>query len=134
MSNLSLAKQGYHTTQVELNSEKSIERQIFSKITSGLQKVDLSQPGGFPKLAEAVAQNTKLWNLLFIDLTNPDNKLPAALRDNLIGLAEFVQAHAIKVMAGEADHQILIDINRSIMAGLAGITKPVIDIQQGEAA
>jgi flagellar protein FlaF len=128
MSNASLALQGYKTAQKELMSAKSIERQIFGKITSQLQEVDLDQPNGFVGLAEAITQNVKLWNILFIDLTSPDNKLPMPLKNNLIALSEFVQAHSRKVLLSEADHQVLIDINRSIMAGLAGDTRPKFEI------
>ncbi len=54
-----------------------------------------------------------------------DNKLPDALRAQLIGLAEFVRKHSLQVLAGKASIVPLIDINTSIMRGLRGNVEAV---------
>ncbi len=53
------------------------------------------------------------------------NKLPDALRAQLIGLAEFVRKHGMQVLAGKASIVPLIDINTSIMRGLRGNVEAV---------
>jgi len=47
-----------------------------------------------------------------------DNKLPLELKTGLLSLAEFTQDHSRKVMLGQASHDVLIDINMSIIGGL----------------
>jgi len=67
---------------------------------------------------KAVIENLKLWKILFLDLVNPDNKLPLDVKKSLIELSDFTQSHSRKVLLGEATHDVLIDINNSIIAGL----------------
>lgn len=109
---------GYKTTQREFSSDQGIELKVFQKITSALKSVDETAPGGATKLAEALIDNAKLWNVLFIDLVNPDNTLPHDLKTSLISLAEFSQTHTRRALLGQAEHQVLIDINEAMIAGL----------------
>jgi flagellar protein FlaF len=48
------------------------------------------------------------------------NRLPAALRAQLLSLAEFVRRHSMQVLGGRGSVAALIDINTSIMRGLRG--------------
>lgn len=118
MTNSFHAQQGYKTAQRELTSFKGIELKVFTAVTSALKSVDLEELNSMAKLAPALTDNAKLWNILLIDLVKPENELPLALKSSLISLAEFTQTHTLKVLAGEADHTVLIDINQSIIAGL----------------
>lgn len=118
MMNSYHAKHGYKTVQREMNSDKAIELKVFISVTSALSRVDTSEIGGHVRLAEALVDNAKLWNLLFVDLVNPDNGLPLDLKINLISLAEFTQSHTLKVLGGEAGHEVLIEINQAVIKGL----------------
>lgn len=118
MMNSYQARHGYKTVQREMNSDKAIELKVLISVTSALSRADKEAIGGATKLAEALIDNAKLWNILFLDLVNPDNPLPMDMKNNLISLAEFTQAHTLKVLGGNADHQVLIDINQSLIAGL----------------
>jgi len=133
MMNSYQARHGYKTVQREMNSDKAIELKVFISVTSALSRVDNEAIGGATQLAEALIDNAKLWNILFIDLVNPDNLLPMDLKSNLISLAEFTQAHTLKVLSGAADHQVLIDMNQSMIAGLrqsAALAKSTTQFQE----
>jgi len=118
MTNNFQAHQAYKNAQRELTSSKGIELKVFQTVTSDLRSVNLDEIGGATKLAEAVVQNAKLWRILFVDLINPENELPMPLKESLLSLAEFTQKHSLQVLAGNADHQVFIDINQSIIQGL----------------
>lgn len=118
MTNSFHAQQGYKTAQREFSSTKGIELKVFAAVTSALKGVDMTAVDAMPKLATALLDNAKLWKILLIDLVNPENTLPLSLKESLISLAEFTQKHTLLVLSGQADHQILIDINQSIITGL----------------
>ena len=57
--------------------------------------------------------------VLATDCSDPDNQLNTPLRAQIISISLFVGKHSSAVMRGDEDFQTLIDINRSIMQGLA---------------
>ena len=118
MTTQQLARDSYKNSQKELASDKAIELRVFASITSRLRAADIDKIGGMTELAEAITDNVKLWNILLIDLSNPENPLPLDLKKSIISLAEFTQAHSLKVLAGLATHGVLIDINQSMINGL----------------
>ncbi len=118
MSHQTLARQHYTNSQRELASDKAIEIHIFSSITSRMRAINMEEIGAMSKLAEALNDNVKLWNILMIDLTRPENPLPHSLKTSIIELAEFTQKHTFKVLSGSANHDVLIDINTAIINGL----------------
>ncbi len=112
-----MAKRGYASSQKNVATETELELKIFTEITGRLSSADPKQAGGFSLLAEAINDNARLWNLLFLDMTHEGNELPMELRNGLIYLAEFTRMHTAKVLQGEAGPEILIEINKSIIAG-----------------
>lgn len=118
MTNSFQAQQTYKVAQRELTSPKEIELKVFASVTSALLNVDLKALDGRSKLASALLDNAKLWRIVFTDLVNPENPLPLPLKESLISLAEFTQSHTLKVLSGNAEHGVLIEINQSVMKGL----------------
>ena len=114
------ARSAYSSAAAPIRTDRGTEYAIFSKMTHALSALDESDERAFPKLAKAVTDNQRLWSTLSEDLMHEDNKLPDALRAQLIGLAEFVRKHSLQVLAGKASIVPLIDINTSIMRGLRG--------------
>lgn len=108
----------YKQAQKELSSPKGIELKVFMSVTSAIKAVNMDAPGAKSKLYEALLENAELWRVIFIDLINPENALPTDLKHNLISLADFTQKHTQAVLGGHADHQVLLDINESVIAGL----------------
>lgn len=117
MSASKMARRGYAQSQKEVATETELELKIFTEITGRLAASDPATTDGYVALAQAVNDNARLWNLLFLDMTNEENALPLELRNGLIYLAEFTRLHTMKVLQGDAGPEILIEINKSIIAG-----------------
>ncbi len=111
------AKKGYANTQKQMGSDIELELKIFTDITGRLAAADASLPGGMSNLATALQDNARLWNLIYLDITNPNNNLERELKSGLIYLAEFTGQHTSKVLKGEAGAEILVEINKNIISG-----------------
>ncbi len=118
MSPNSQARSAYATGAVR--TARGSEYAIFAKITHALRVLDETDASAYAALARAVHDNLRLWGALATDLRSDGNQLPDALRASLISLAEFVRKHSMRVLAGKASIEPLIDINTSIMRGLRG--------------
>lgn len=119
------AVRGYGQINRQTGSDKQIELQLFSRITAKLRAQDKIYSGYLTAdLAQALVENARLWNLIFIDLSNVENRLPVALKASLIELSEFTQYHTQQVLRGEAKFDVLIDINTNIINGLKQSLSP----------
>lgn len=101
-----------------LRTGRSIEHQLFSQITARLR--DAAASGDFPRLAAALHDNRRLWTVLAADVADDENALPASLRAQIFYLAEFTGHHTARILTEGATPAPLIEINRTIMAGLTG--------------
>lgn len=99
---------------------RTVEYALFARITYRMSAVDETDKSVFPRLAEAVFDNHRLWGTLAEDLLQDGNRLPIPLRAQLVSLSEFVRKHSLAVLAGRASVRPLIDINTAIMKGLRG--------------
>lgn len=117
------ARSGY-SAAAPTRTDRGMEYALFAKITHRMSAVDEADKSAFPQLASAVFENQRLWGALAADLMHDGNALPVPLRAQLIGLAEFVRKHSLRVLAGQASAAALIDINTSIMRGLRGELEP----------
>lgn len=112
-----MSLQAYQTTQRTTENPRHTEYRLFALVTRALIDVK-DRP--LPEVAAAVDWNRRLWLALQADLVHQDNKLPERLRAQLISLAIWVGKHSTKVIRmQQADVQPLINVNRSIMEGLA---------------
>lgn len=117
MSASEMARKSYKNTQKQMGSDTELELKIFTDITGRLAAADISKPGGISALTEAVTDNARLWQIIFLDLTNPKNLLQNDLKTSLIYLSEFTRDHTAKILQGSGDPQILVEINNNIIAG-----------------
>ena len=62
---------------------------------------------------------TEMWNIFSADCTSPGNELPRELRASIISLALWVNRFSSEVIAGRESINDLIEVNRSVMEGLA---------------
>jgi flagellar biosynthesis activator protein FlaF len=99
---------------------RDTEYSAFARVTGRLRAAHDAGKGNFPALCQAVLDNSKLWGMLEDDLVDDRNRLPPALRAQLVSLAEFVRRHGMAVIGRRATAEALIDINTSIMKGLRG--------------
>ena len=93
------------------------EREVFGKITRALEEVSASAAGD-PAREAALHGNFMLWSVLQENLCMEDNQLPETLKQQLIGLASWVEGYTAKLRDGVGSIGALISVNNAIMEGL----------------
>ena len=114
-----LASKAYGEITHRTASEKQIEFALFQQITHNLEKVAPAARPAPAVWAGAIDRNLQLWTVLASDLLLPENSLPVETKQGLLNLALFVRRHSMQVLSGEADLADLIEVNRTIMDGIA---------------
>ncbi len=105
-----------YQTALEITEEpRDTEYRLFASITRSLMD---AENHGRAAYIGAVHWNRRLWLTLQSDLMGEDNRLPEALKAQLISLSIWVDKHSSKVLRGDAELGPLIAVNRSIMEGL----------------
>jgi flagellar protein FlaF len=111
--------QAYQTTAQKTESPRQTEYRAFTVATRALIDASALPATEVGRRGEALARNRRLWGLLAADCAADGNVLPQALRAQIISLSIFVDRHSSAVMREGAAMDVLIDINRTIMQGLA---------------
>jgi flagellar protein FlaF len=110
--------QAYQRAATQAEQPRDLEYRAFGQVTAGLVRVKEEKPP-ITAVAEAIDANRRLWNVLSADCSAPENRLPLALRGQIISLAMWVARYSSEVLREGADLEPLIDINRTMMEGLA---------------
>ncbi|MEI4472016.1 flagellar biosynthesis regulator FlaF [Frigidibacter sp. MR17.24] len=120
----------YKRTIRETENPRQIERRILLaanvKLESFAAAYDAAQDSAdrlgvlSQGLREALVENQKVWFAFRADLAGPQNTLPQGLRAALLSLSHWVDRQTNAILGGTARVTPLIDINRNIIAGLAG--------------
>ena len=97
---------------------REIELRIFEQITTAMEAANQLGTHFTVRIA-AIHRNRELWQTLTSDLIDDDNKLPKPLRARLISLAIWVTNETQRAMQNAASLGDLIEVNRSIIRGLA---------------
>jgi flagellar protein FlaF len=111
--------QAYQRASAQAESPREAEYRVFALVTAGLLKAKEHGRAHLPSLAEALDKNRRLWSVLAQDCADPQNALPQKVRAQIISLAMWVSRHSSSVLQAGDDLDALIDVNRSIMQGLA---------------
>lgn len=111
--------QAYQRASAQAESPREAEYRVFALVTSGLIQARERGRANLPELAEALDKNRRLWTTLAQDCADPSNALPQQLRAQIISLAMWVSRHSSSVMQAGEEIDALIDVNRSVMQGLA---------------
>ncbi|MDZ4690071.1 flagellar biosynthesis regulator FlaF [Terricaulis sp.] len=108
----------YQRAATQAENPRELEYRAFGQVTAGLVRIkDAELPPA--SVAEVLDANRRLWNLLSADCSAKENALPMGLRAQIISLALWVARYSSAVMREGADVEPLIDINRTMMEGLA---------------
>jgi flagellar protein FlaF len=113
-----LAVKAYGEVQQRTVGDKEIEYALFRQITEALEAVAETTEFAPAAWADAVHRNQQLWTIIAADLLSPGNALPDDLKQSLLYLSEFVRRTSLNVLAGEDGLRDLIEVNRTVMAGL----------------
>ena len=110
--------QAYQRAATQAENPRELEYRAFGLVTAHLLR---AKDGALapPVLADALDANRRLWNVLSADCATAQNTLPMDLRAQIISLAIWVSKYSSDVLRGAAAVDPLIDVNRSMMEGLA---------------
>lgn len=108
----------YKKAHKSAETPKQAEYRLFAEVTAALAEAKRSAARG-SELVDALDWNRRLWSALAADCRSPGNGLPRALRAQIISVGLWVSRHASEVARGTGDIDALIDVNRTIMEGLA---------------
>jgi flagellar protein FlaF len=108
----------YQRAATQAESPRELEYRAFGQVTAGLVRAKEEKPPP-AVLAELLDANRRLWNVLSADCAVPENRLPLALRGQIISLAIWVARYSGEVLRNGAEIEPLIDVNRTMMEGLA---------------
>lgn len=109
----------YQQTIAETEDHRRIEYRLFLRITLELEKF-VGAATVTEDMKTALWRNQELWSTLRADLLSEGNELPAELRAGLVSLSFSVDNHTVKVLDGSRDVRLLVEVNRSVIAGLKG--------------
>lgn len=111
--------QAYQRAATQSEAPRDLEYRVFGQVTAGLVKAREAGRTELGALARALQENQRFWTVLAADCAQPDNALAPPVRARIISLAIFVERHSRAVLREGADVDVLIDLNRSMMEGLA---------------
>jgi len=112
------ARRAYAPTTSPILTGRDAELQLFSQTTARLAAA-AARPRDLPRLALALQENRRVWAHLAAEVAGETNALPADLRARIFYLYECVTLHSRRVLRGQADTSVLIDINTAVMRGLS---------------
>lgn len=107
----------YRQAQRNTETPRQTEYRIFGQMIVRLRKA--KEAGKKQDIIQAVAWNRRFWLALQMDLSLEGNRLPDQLKAQLISMSIFIDKYSGKVIRGEEDIDLLIELNQNIMAGLA---------------
>ncbi len=107
-----------HTTPAR--NPRSIEYDLIARTTNRLSTANDLKSNNYSEFVGALNDNLMVWSTLASDVAEPGNGLPAQLRAQLFYLYEFTADHSSKVLSGDGNIDVLIDINTAVMRGLRG--------------
>ena len=108
----------YENARKTTEKPQQTEYRLFVEVTRALiEAQDL--PKTDTKLHDALHWNRRMWSTFATDCAIEGNQLPKMLRAQIISLSIWVGKHSSKVIREDEDIQALIDVNKSVMEGLA---------------
>ncbi|WP_417457309.1 flagellar biosynthesis regulator FlaF [Kordiimonas sp.] len=113
-----MSYQAYQKAQQSSENPSQIEYRLFAQVTNALIEArDKNFRGA--DLVKALDWNRRMWSVLSSDCGTKGNGLPDQLRAGIISLSIWVSKHSSAVARGAETVDDLININRTIMEGLA---------------
>ncbi|MFN5083487.1 MAG: flagellar biosynthesis regulator FlaF [Brevundimonas sp.] len=114
-----MSLQAYKAAATRAESPRGAEYRLFGQVTRALMQAAAGEKSDFRARIDALDWNRRLWSTLATDCADPRNAMPMELRAQIISLSLFVDRHSSAIMREGETFDVLIDINRSIMQGLA---------------
>ncbi|MCJ2012919.1 flagellar biosynthesis regulator FlaF [Methylobacterium sp. J-076] len=119
---MSYAANAYAKTSRSVLTPREAESAVLAKAAQRLQMVRDNWGSQSGELVAALNFNQKVWTILVTAATEPDNPLPAEVKQGVMNLATFVFRRMIETIAEPAPEKLtaIITINLNLAAGLSG--------------
>lgn len=109
----------YQQASARVEEPRDVEYRLFGMVVRALNDVKGLDRSDLGALASVIDWNKRIWVALAQDCADDRNGHNEALRAGIISLAMFVEKYSVQVIRDSADIDVLIDINRTVMQGLA---------------
>ena len=117
------ALRAYDDAGKAASSNRELEARALFKAARLLEacRTRWDDEGRDARLTEALRYNQRLWSFIEGEIADPASPLPADVRANLLGLAQYVDQRTFEVMAQpEAEKlAVLVEIDRQLALGLS---------------
>jgi flagellar protein FlaF len=116
------AAQTYKNVARQSSNPRELEATLLLQAAAKLQSVHDAWDLKKPQLQEALLYNRKLWTVFLAEMTDANNPMPKAVRQNVANIGLFVMNHTVTAMTDPSPAHLgsLISINRELAAGLLG--------------
>ncbi len=114
-----MSLQAYQQASQRAESPRETEYRLFAEVTRALMEAARAEKSDLKTRVTALDWNRRLWAALAADCASPHNRLPDATRASIISLSLFVNRQTSQTIRSQGDLDLLIEVNRSIMQGLA---------------
>ena len=116
------AAKAYSATAQKTANPREVEADLLLDAAARLQAIRDGWDERKNELSAALLNNRRLWSIFISTVTNPDNPLPAQVRQNIANLGLFVVNRTLAILANPRAESlgVLIRINRELAAGLLG--------------
>jgi flagellar protein FlaF len=114
-----MSLQAYQQAAQRAESPRETEYRLFAEVTRALMDADKASRDDLKTRVAALDWNRRLWAALAADCASETNRLPAPTRASIISLSLFVNRHTSEVIRNKLGIDLLVEVNRSIMQGLA---------------
>lgn len=114
-----MSYQAYQSAASRTEDPRSSEYRLFGQVTRALLQARDMGAADIAKRADALDWNRRMWTAFAADCSSDANQLPESLRAGIISLSIFVSRQSSAAMRSNDELDTLIDINRTIMQGLA---------------
>lgn len=109
----------YQILQKKVETPRETEYRLFTQVTRALIEASELPKTEIVKRMDALDWNRRVWSFFALDCADDNNALPENLRAAIISLSIFVGKYSSEIMQRGAEFEPLIDINKTIMQGLA---------------
>ncbi|KTF68416.1 flagellar biosynthesis regulator FlaF [Sphingomonas sp. HT-1] len=114
----------YQAARSRAETPRAAELRLMREITGEMMAAhDAGLKGAF--LMPALYRNREMWSVFVTDCGTRGNNLPNDLRAKIISLGLWVDRFTSDVVAGRESVMALVEVNRSVMEGLAGQERAV---------
>ncbi|MFS2318274.1 flagellar biosynthesis regulator FlaF [Maricaulis sp. D1M11] len=114
-----MSLQAYQAAATRSEDPRSTEYRLFAQVTRALMAAKAADKHDIATRGDALDWNRRVWTNFATDCASEGNQLPENLRASIISLSIFISRHTTVAMRDNTALDDLIDLNRTIMQGLA---------------